>query len=203
VRLIADPALTLQSWHPSGRLIAANRLDDRQRDVVLISLDGDSRTGWRLGRETSLLSSRASESEPAFSPDGRWIAYQSDESGRLEVYVRPYPGPGPRWPISTDGGMLPTWSTDGRALLYRTAEQTLMAAGYTATADSFRLSPPAPWSAVTLATTGTGQRNFDPHPDGRRVLALINAQPSNTRLYRLLFTSHFGDDVRRALFTQR
>jgi Tol biopolymer transport system component len=56
---------------------------------------------------------------PMFSPDGRWIAYMSDESGRWEIYVRPYPGPGGKWQISTGGGLTPRWSRNGQELLYR------------------------------------------------------------------------------------
>ena len=62
------------------------------------------------------------ESSPAFSPDGRWLAYVSDESGRGEVYVQPFPGPGGKWPISTDGGTEPAWSADGRELYFRQGE---------------------------------------------------------------------------------
>jgi hypothetical protein len=76
VRLLDDSALTPLSWHPNGRLIAANRSRGGQNDIVLLSLDGNSRAGWRVSSETPLLSSQASESEPAFSPDGHWIAYQ-------------------------------------------------------------------------------------------------------------------------------
>src|ERR1700733_5092119 len=54
-----------------------------------------------------------------FSPDGRWIAYNSNESGRYEVYVQPYPGPGGKWQISTDGGMDARWTANGRELIYR------------------------------------------------------------------------------------
>ena len=60
--------------------------------------------GWKLGKPTVFLNGPAEEREPMFSPDGRWLAYSSNESGRYEVYVRPFPGPGGRWQISTDGG---------------------------------------------------------------------------------------------------
>ena len=59
------------------------------------------------------------EFAPMFSPDGRWLAYLSDESGRLEVYVQPYPGPGGKWQISTEGGAEPVWARDGQELFYR------------------------------------------------------------------------------------
>ena len=60
-----------------------------------------------------------------FSPDGRWMAYMSNESGRSEVYVQPYPGPGGKWQISTDGGMDPRWSANGRVLTYRNGDKMM------------------------------------------------------------------------------
>ena len=63
-----------------------------------------------------------------FSPDGRWVAYSSDESGQYEVYLRSYPGPGPKLKISTDGGTSPAWNPNGRELLYRGLNQGLWVA---------------------------------------------------------------------------
>ena len=63
------------------------------------------------------------ESAPRFSPDGHWLAYVSDESGRYEIYVQPYPGPGGKWQISTEGGTEPVWNPNGRELFYRSGEQ--------------------------------------------------------------------------------
>lgn len=74
---------------------------------------------------------------PAFSPDGWCLAYVSNESGTIEVYVRPVPGPDGRWQISTGGGSLPLWSRDGRGLLFQTQDQRVMAVSYTARGDSF------------------------------------------------------------------
>jgi hypothetical protein len=72
-----------------------------------------------------------------FSPDGRWLAYISDESGRPETYVQPYPGPGGKWQISTTGGTEPVWSRNGRELFYRSgnkmmAVETTMQSGFSA-----------------------------------------------------------------------
>jgi len=62
------------------------------------------------------------ERNPRFSPDGRWVAYESDETGLTEVYLVPYPGPGRKVKISTDGGTSPVWARDGRALFYRNGD---------------------------------------------------------------------------------
>src|SRR6185503_15452786 len=61
----------------------------------------------------------------AFSPDGQWLAYDSTESGRPEVYVQPYPGPGGRVQVSTEGGMRPVWAANGRELFYRNSEKMM------------------------------------------------------------------------------
>jgi hypothetical protein len=70
--------------------------------------------------------SRFAEGSPKFSPDGRWVAYSSNESGRPEVYAQPGPGPGPKIQISTDGGTDPMWSRKSGELFYRTGEQMMV-----------------------------------------------------------------------------
>src|SRR5262249_38880512 len=70
-----------------------------------------------------LLVTPSNENHGVLSPDGRWLAYDSDESGRPEVYVRPFPALTPKWPISADGGEDPIWSRDGRTLYYRGEKQ--------------------------------------------------------------------------------
>jgi Tol biopolymer transport system component len=103
------------SWSSDGRTLAYSTVSpgaQAARDIWLLSLDGN-----RRGRPWFV--SPAAESAPAFSPDGRWIAYVSDESGRREVYVRPFPGLGGVTKISTNGGTEPAWTRGGRELFYR------------------------------------------------------------------------------------
>ncbi len=61
-----------------------------------------------------------------YSPDGHWIAYESDESGRMEIYVQPFPGPGGKWQVSTNGGTRPVWARNGRELFYRSGEKMVV-----------------------------------------------------------------------------
>jgi serine/threonine-protein kinase len=129
------------SWTRDGRTLAyVERVTARSAatdqgvpslsyDILAISPDGDR-------RPTPILATRAEETYAEFSPDGRHLAYVSDESGRNEVYVRPYPGPGRVWPISKQGGFAPAWSQDGRELLYVKAVDSgihMMAASITTT----------------------------------------------------------------------
>ncbi len=101
--------------------------------------------------------------EAVFSPDARWIAYQSDESGRFEIYLRPYPGPDPKKQISIDGGWGPLWNPNGRELFFKTATglmSTPMAAG----------QPAGPATVVFAPIWGVPVRDYSVSPDGRRFL---------------------------------
>ena len=100
------------SFAPDGRLIFTESASGRGRDIKALRLDTRS--------VESLVQTAAQELSPEVSPDGRWIAYMSDESGQFEIYVRPYPQPeGGRWKVSGNGGRSPLWSRDGRELFYR------------------------------------------------------------------------------------
>jgi Tol biopolymer transport system component len=72
------------------------------------------------------LQSESNEGQGQFSPDGRWIAYTSDESGQFEVYIRPFPGPGGKRQVSISGGSFPRWRRDGKELYYLTTENMIM-----------------------------------------------------------------------------
>jgi len=108
---------------------------------------------------------------PAFSPDGRWLAYHSFESGTNEVYVQRFPGPGGKWQVSTGGGSSPKWSRNGKELFYRSSDK-IMIATYSAAGDSFRADKPQLWSPGQFTGLGGGVGNFDLHPDGKRFAVL-------------------------------
>ena len=116
------------SWSPDGSTISYVAVTilggsiERSlgRDIWLVSADGKRQSRpW--------LESAHTESAAAFSPDGRWMAYVSDESGRQEVYVRPFPGPGGRFQVSSNGGAEPVWTRDGREILYRRGDEFVAA----------------------------------------------------------------------------
>jgi dipeptidyl aminopeptidase/acylaminoacyl peptidase len=107
-------------WSPDGRF-------------MVVGMDVP-RTAWDLvrlnvadGKRTPLLQTPANEVQGRISPDGRWLAYASDESGRFEVYVQPLPITGVKWQLSTDGGTQPVWKNDGRELYFAGADSRLMA----------------------------------------------------------------------------
>src|SRR5262249_15459459 len=83
------------SWHPSGKFLAFEEQGSQTGfDLMILPMEGDDMSGWKPGKAIKYLSSPFIKTEPMFSPDGRWIAYRSTETGRAEVYVRPFQGPG-------------------------------------------------------------------------------------------------------------
>lgn len=110
------------------------------------------------------------ESKPKFSPDGNFVAYESNESGPLEIYVQPFPGPGGRWQVSNGGGHEPNWSPKGRELFYLNGS-TLMAVTYSIDGDTFRAGAPRELFGGTFVSN-TFFRWYDVFPDGEHFLVL-------------------------------
>ena len=111
-----------------------------------------------------------------FSPNGRWLAYSSNESGRSEVYVRPFPGLGGTSQVSTEGGAEPVWSRDGRELFYRGSDG-VMAVPVSTQAAAFAAGLPRRLFADHFEPTGTGTGGYDVSLDGRRFLMISPAEP--------------------------
>ena len=110
-QLIAGQGWEPTSWSPDGKYLAALKAEqDTEYDIWILGKDGSAEL---------FLKSVFYETDPEFSPDGQWLLYSSDESGRLEVYVRPFPGPGSAVQVSVAGGSAPCWSRDGRQIFYR------------------------------------------------------------------------------------
>jgi serine/threonine-protein kinase len=170
-------------------------------DLWTVPVEADG-TGLKAGVPEKFLATTRDERHPSFSPDGRWIAYASDETGRFQVYVRAFPDTGGRWTVSSNGGHYPVWSQDGRNLFYRTEEGQVMVARYTAKQDAFVADPPRPFSdrrLYQLPLNGT----YDVAPDGRRIVGLFPLEaPSERRAQRhVVFLLNFADEIRRRVGT--
>lgn len=136
------------------------------------------------------LQSPAAERVAALSPDGRWLAYSSDESSRDEIYVRSFPDPGAKVQVSLDGGTEPRWSRDGREVFYRTGDRMMVAA--------VRTRPAFSVAARTELFRGTFPSSpvhaqYDVAPDGRHLLMTQGPQASSD----LVVVLHWFDQLRR------
>jgi Tol biopolymer transport system component len=112
--------------------------------------------------------SQSNETAPRFSPDGHWIAYTSAKSGRNEIFVKPYSGPGGKYQISTEGGTEPVWNPKGRELFYRTGNK-MMGVEVT-TQPSFSAGKPRVLFEGAYVPTPRSFQNYDVSPDGQRFL---------------------------------
>jgi Tol biopolymer transport system component/predicted Ser/Thr protein kinase len=156
------------SWSPDGQLLAFIEITPTTGYDIWVLRMGDR-------RPQLFLRTPFNESVPQFSSDGRWLAYVSDESGRFEIYVQPYPGPGGKWQISTEGGMEPVWNPNGRELFYRSGDK-MMAVDIT-TQPSFAAGKPKVLFEGQYQPTAATFPNYDVSPDGQRFLMLKpNAQ---------------------------
>ena len=134
------------SFAPDGKQLAfMEEGPETGSDLWTIPLESDS-VGLRAGKPEVFLQTPANEAGPSFSPDGRWLAYWSDESGTNQVYVRAFPDKGGKWQISNGGGVWPMWSRNGRELFFETLDNYIMVAAYTGKGDSFEADKPRMWS---------------------------------------------------------
>ena len=157
-------------------------------------MEGDAARGWTPGKPTAFPG--AGESS-VFSPDGRWIAYASTEAGAgaIDVYVRPFPGPGGKWRVSTDGGNSPRWSATTQELLF-VSQGKVMVVRYAVAGDSFRADTPQVWSPTSVRSLGLNDP-YDLHPDGKR-LAVAPA-PDRSRVVQdhVVFVFNFAEYLRK------
>ena len=188
------------SWRPDGKVLAFGE-QTLNFDIVTLSIEGNEKSGWKPSEPKPFLSSPFSEQSPVFSPDGRWIAYHSNESGIYQVYVRPFPGPGGKWQISTPSGIAPKWSRNGKELFYRTGDNKIMVVTYTASGDSFRADKPQLWSPSQFSDRG-GMFIFDVHPDGKRFAVLKSPGTEQIpTVNKVSFIFNFFDEIRRRVPT--
>ena len=185
-------------WTPDGRtlLFMEGDLGDLQDDIWMLPLEGDR-------KPHPVVQTPFSEEYADLSPDGRWLAYASNQSGRAEVYVQPYPGPGARQQISVDGGTAPAWSRDGRELFYTTAQSVggqaaltkMMAVAVqlkpTFTAGTPRLLFEGRYGATAVI------RGYDVAPDGRRFLMVQQKDRPAMRVAEMIIVQNWVEELKQ------
>ena len=179
------------SWSPDGQLLAFSEANPTTGwDIWVLGLQGNR-------KPRPFLQTPANEYQPTLSPDGRWLAYASDETGRREVYVRPFPGSGGKVQISTEGGLEPVWARNGRELFYRSGDKMMAAA--VETKPTFAAAKPKLLFEGHYETVIFGfyeGPNYDVSPDGQRFL-MIKASEQESAPTQLNVVLNWSDELRR------
>ena len=175
--MLASEALKLPTdWSRDGRWILFGQEDPKRKtgwDIWALPFEGDR-------KPFPVLRTPFNENYAVFSPDGRWLAYQSDESGRNEIYLAPFPGPGGKWQISRGGGRDPAWRYDGKGLYYRGTNGNLMEVAITPKGSTAEAGSPHDLFQAGNLEAQTVERDYDVMPDGKRFLVLESEEDTPT-----------------------
>jgi Tol biopolymer transport system component len=176
----------INDWSADGRyLVYTESAPETKYDLWLVPTFGDR-------KPVPFLKTPASEWQGQISPDGKWIAYTSDESGRPDVYVRSFPEGAAKWPVSNSGGSFPRWRRDGRELFYRASDGLIMAAIVRAAGQGLEFGSPAALFRV-VEPLGAFSYPYDVSHDGTRILALNPGEgASNAAHLTVLMNWHAG-----------
>jgi len=186
------------SWSPDGRVVAFTQMDpETGADLWVLEVGG--------GRKpVPFLRTKFNEGSPRFSPDGRWIAFSSNESGRNEVYVQAYPGPGSRTQVSSEGGFDPVWTRSGREVFYRSGNK-MMAVAATSGAAFSAGRPQMLWErfyahglSSVCGAPGPSSSNYDVTPDGQRFL-MIKENEQDGRYTRIHVVLNWAEELKRLM----
>ncbi|MFQ5740400.1 MAG: hypothetical protein ACE5JX_15435 [Acidobacteriota bacterium] len=188
--LTSDQHVHLGSWSPDGRVLV----------FVLIPPDGIEEI-WafepgedREPRPLTSPQSRFKEATPAVSPDGLWLAYASNRSGRFEIFLQPFPGPGGGRQVSSEGGREPVWAKDGREFFYRNGDR-MMVVDVT-TQPSLSLGTPRVLFEGRYVSTPWPLTNYDVAPDGKTFL-MVKAREEPLATSRVNFVLSWFEELKR------
>jgi serine/threonine-protein kinase len=191
--LVSDRLQMPLAFAPDGRLLFSEEVAGQGRNIHALSLDSTRRV-------EPLMVSAANELNAEVSADGKWIAYDSKESGQFEVYVRPYPNVNEnRWKISTQGGRQPLWSRDGRELFYRDFTGAVMAASVTRSPTFVPGEVTKPLDAAGYAGAGSfgSARTYDVSADGTRFLLIKRLDPTDKVSPSLVVVLNWHEELKR------
>jgi eukaryotic-like serine/threonine-protein kinase len=186
-----------ESWSPDGHTIAYTAMTpELGSHIVVESLEGDHES-------RPFVDVKAPAGSPKFSPDGRWLAYCSNESGKAQVYVQAFPGPGPKVQVSNEGGTDPVWKRTGGELYFRNGDE-MMAVDVT-TARTFTAGRPRMlWHghyshgmSTSCGPPGATSSNYDVTADGRRFLMVKDEAPDTAVSKQIVVVLGWADEVTR------
>ena len=167
------------SVSPDGELLLFVRLgSETSGDIYQANLSGDADV-------RPFLQTPAYEGGAKLSPDGRWLLYTSNDSGQMEVYLRPFPAPDQRWQVSTQGGTQPTWNPNGREIFYRAGIRMMAVAVTMSDAGPVLAAPVVLFEQPYAYGTGISIPNYDVAPDGQRFL-MVKEDPKGEELKLIL-----------------
>jgi hypothetical protein len=186
-----DPRVIFETSRPKGAT------DWSKDGHFLLFRTSNPKTGWDLmalpledgtRNPIRVADTTADEREGQFSPDGRWVAYQSNESGRFEIYVQPFPGPGDKTTISTNGGAQVRWRRDGRELFYIALDDRLMAVRIQFRPDGLKVGAPTALfpTHVGGAVQGANMYQYVVSSDGQRFLMNTTIEQATPPIIALL-----------------
>ena len=182
--LTATDHIHVEDWTRDGRsLLLSVDSSATKTDIWLLPLDGSAKA-------SPLLKTPYNERDARVSPDGRWIAYDSDETGRNEVYIQRFPSLGGKIQVSVDGGSQPVWSRDGRQLFFRSGNVMSVSVG---PQDPPQLGTAAVVGEDLYYTKGLNHTGYDAAPDGRLVFARDTSTQSNLRFVQII--EHWTTEV--------
>jgi serine/threonine-protein kinase len=186
------------SFSPDGRrLVYHSAGATTSRDIWMLPLDLADPERPKPGTPEPIVQTAGADVDPRISPDGRWLAYSTNEPGNYHVFVRAFGGSG-MWQISSSPGRFPVWSRRANEMFYQSLDGVIMVVPFTTDAGTFTPGKPRPWATTVLWMTGN-LPNFDLHPDGKRfAVALL---PSGATSAHLTFLLNFSDELRRRIPT--
>jgi Tol biopolymer transport system component len=183
---------------PDGTVLAFTEQDEATgSDLWILPLDLTDPDAPKPQEPTPLAKTAFNEGVPDFSPDGRWIAYLSDELGPYQVWVQPFPGLEGRWQISSGAGGYPFWSSTENVLFYASGGRQIWRAEYSTEGDRFIPGATGLWLNVPMVPATTGFEALDLAPDGRRFAAFLDAREDENATGRVTILLNFFADLQR------
>jgi serine/threonine-protein kinase len=201
-KIFDGPAPIAQDISPDGKVLAFHQAG-KARDLYTLPLDLTDPDHAKAGQPTPFLITTGADVDPTFSPDGRWLAYATSESGAYQVFVRPFPeganGAG-QAQITSTPGRFPVWSPTKKEIFYVTTDGHIMAVPYAMNGRAFSAGKPEVWSATPIGLTGVAIP-LSIAPDGKRFVVFPGFEETGGEKANLhaTFLLNFFDELRRRL----